>query len=80
MESIILAHPELLECGALPYPAEQGEDEVRVVIVLWKDSNLTLIGLLDWLKDQMPSFMMPSFVGLLTSCQRAPLTRARKSN
>ena len=79
VERIILGHPELVECAALPYPAELGEDEVRVVLVLREGSNLTPEELMDWLKDRMPSFMMPRYVEFVKELPKNSTNKVQKT-
>lgn len=74
-ETIILAHPDVMECAALPHSAPGGEDDIRVVLVVEKGSTLTPEGLMDWLKGRMSFFMMPRYLEFV---DRLPKTATEK--
>jgi len=78
VETIILAHPDVIECAALPHPAPGGEDDIRVVLVVEKGSNLTPEGLMDWLKRRMSFFMMPRYLEFVDKLPKTPTEKIQK--
>lgn len=65
IEAIVGGHPAVADCAALAHPAQEGEDDVRVVVVLKPDQALSAPELMDWLTDRTPHFMMPRHVEFL---------------
>ena len=62
IESIINEHPDISECGAVAVPAEEGEDEVKVAIVLEPNAKFDAAELMEFLIPKMPRFAIPRFV------------------
>ena len=62
VESIVNGHPAVAECGAAAVPAEQGEDEVKVAVVLEPGAEFDPAELIEFLIPRMPRFAIPRFV------------------
>lgn len=79
VEASVLAHPEIAECVAIPFPANDGEDEVRVVAVLKPGSDLKPADLSKWLEPRMPKFMRPRFLEFVASLPRTGTDKVEKT-
>jgi crotonobetaine/carnitine-CoA ligase len=78
VEHYVGAHPAISECAAVPHPAPQGEDDVRVVAVLKEGERLEPAALMDWLKARMPSFMLPRYLEFVATLPRSPTSKIEK--
>ena len=78
VERIVGMHPDIAEVAAVPHPAEEGEDDVRCVIIRRADSTLTPENLLDWLQPRMPHFMLPRYVEFVADMPRTPSAKIEK--
>ena len=72
VENYVRSHEAVLDCAAIAVPAETGEDEVMVHVVLKPGAALTADTLIACLEPIMPKFMIPRFVEF---CDALPLTR-----
>jgi carnitine-CoA ligase len=78
VENFVGAHPDVAECVALPYPADAGEDEVRVVVVFKDGALVTPVDLAAWLEDRMPAFMLPRYIEEMSELPRNPTSKVEK--
>lgn len=65
IESVVNAHPEVLESAAHAVPSELGEDEIKVCVVRRPGSALTPPELLDFCRGKMAYFAVPRYVEFL---------------
>ncbi len=79
VEAEVLAHPEVLECAAVAVPADDGEDEVKVAVVLKPEAKLEPADLVLWLIPRVPRFMVPRYVEIVASLPRTPTQKVQKS-
>lgn len=66
VEAEINQHPAVLECAAVAVPADEAEDEIKVVVVLKPGALLAEVELMEYLKPRMPYFMVPRYVQIVT--------------
>ena len=62
VESIVNEHPAIAESGAAAVPAEQGEDEVKIAVVLQPGAEFDPAELIEFLVPRMPRFAIPRYV------------------
>ena len=62
VESIVNGHPAIAESGAVAVPAEQGEDEVKIAVVVQPDTIFKPEELIEYLITRMPRFAIPRFI------------------
>ena len=55
-------HPAIAESGAAAVPAEQGEDEVKIAVVLQPAAESDPAELIEYLVPRMPRFAIPRYV------------------
>ncbi|MGE3289426.1 MAG: AMP-binding protein [Pseudonocardia sp.] len=78
VEGYVLEHPAVDEAAAIGVPSEDGEQEIKVVVVLREPVGLGELG--EWLAERMPGFMTPRYLEAAESLPRTPATgRVRKS-
>ena len=62
VEAIVNQHPDVAESAAAAVPADQGEDEVKVAVVLNPGVEFDPAQLIEFLAPRMPRFAIPRFV------------------
>ena len=62
IEMIVNEHPAVAESGAVAVPADEGEDEVKIAVVLEPDMSFEPQELIEFLIPRMPRFAIPRFV------------------
>ena len=65
VEKVVNDHPAVLESAAVGVPAELGEDEVKIVVVLRPGEALRPEALVAWCERRVPNFMVPRYVEFL---------------
>jgi crotonobetaine/carnitine-CoA ligase len=78
VERILNMHGGVAECAAVAVPAEVGEDEVKVVVVLNPGAELSAAALLDYCIQAMPYFMVPRYIEFKPDLPRTPTQKMRK--
>lgn len=79
VESVINAHPAVLESAAVAIKSEIGEDEVMVCVTLKPGAALTPAALIDHCQTRMAYFMVPRYVRILTSLPKTPTEKIQKA-
>jgi crotonobetaine/carnitine-CoA ligase len=77
-EGVVVNHPSVKECAAIPVPAEIGEDEVKVVVVLKKGVKLTPQELIVFCQEKMPRYMVPRYVEFRESLPKTATEKVEK--
>jgi len=72
IESVVAAHPGVLECGAVGVPDPKTGEAVKVVIVA-KDPNLTKEAVIDYCKTQLTAYKVPRFVEFRKVLPKSPI-------
>jgi crotonobetaine/carnitine-CoA ligase len=70
VEAYVNEHPAVAECAAIGVPAEYGEDEVKVCVVLHDGKDLAPAELHTFLVERMPTFMVPRYIEYLEDPER----------
>jgi len=78
IETVVNEHPAVLESAAIAVPAELGEDEVKIVVVLKPDANLNPEELIRFCESRMAYFMIPRYVEVLGALPKNPSQRIEK--
>jgi carnitine-CoA ligase len=76
LELVALAHPAVLEAAAYGVASEFGEHDIKLDIVL--ADELELIELHDWLRQNLPKYMVPRYLERRTSFPKTPSERIEK--
>ncbi|MBM4332582.1 MAG: ATP-dependent acyl-CoA ligase [Deltaproteobacteria bacterium] len=80
VEKVINAHPHVLESAAVGVPAEMGEDEVKICVVLKPGHKLTPAELIAYCEPRMAYFMVPRYVEFLDVLPKTTTQKVMKSN
>jgi long-chain acyl-CoA synthetase len=72
IESVVAAHPGVLECGAVGVPDEKSGEAVKVVVVR-KDPGLTKESVIVHCKTQLTGYKMPRQVEFRDSLPKSPI-------
>ena len=78
IEREVLDHPDVLECAAIGVPSELGEEDIKVYVVARPGSGLTESSLLDHVRANCASFMVPRYVEFLDALPRTEATQKVK--
>jgi crotonobetaine/carnitine-CoA ligase len=78
VETLIAAHPDVLECAVYGVPSEMTEEEVMACVVLRPDRALTPRELTDWCTTQMARFMVPRYFRFLPALPKTPTDKVEK--
>jgi crotonobetaine/carnitine-CoA ligase len=78
VEKIINSHPKVLESAAYAIPAEMGEDEVMVAIVLQPGASLAPHELVQYCEAKMAYFMVPRYIRLMDAFPKTGTERTMK--
>ena len=73
-----MSHPSVLEAAAVAVPAELGEDEVKICIVLKPGASVTYKELNKYASDRMPYFAVPRYMEFKETLPRTPTERVEK--
>ncbi|MBR71729.1 MAG: hypothetical protein CMM30_02160 [Rhodospirillaceae bacterium] len=78
VERITAKHAAVSEVAAIAVPADVGEDEVKVVVVLQSNKIITESELFQHCAQEMPYFMVPRFIEFVDNLPRTPTQKVRK--
>lgn len=79
VETAVISHDDVLECAAVAVPAEFGEDEVKICVVVRQDSGLTPAAITEFLiESRVPKFMLPKYIDVLDELPKTPTSKVRK--
>ena len=72
IESVVAAHPGVLECGVVGVPDDKTGEAVKVVIVK-KDPNLTREAVLEYCGTQLTGYKLPRHVEFRSALPKTPV-------
>lgn len=78
VEDLMNQHEHVSMCAAFPIPAEEGEEDDIVVYVVPKSEQLTVEELHEWSHKEMPKFMWPKHIRLISELPRTPTNKIEK--
>jgi crotonobetaine/carnitine-CoA ligase len=78
VERVVNGHPAVLECAAVAVPADVGEDEVKIVIVLESGASLAPEALIAWCEVRLPHFMIPRYIEIVDALPKTPNEKVQK--
>lgn len=79
VERSVNTHPKVSESAAISVKSEIAEDEVKIVVVLKKEEELTPEELLAFCEERMPYFAVPRYVEFAESLPKTPTDRVQKN-
>ncbi len=78
VENEVRAFPGVLENAVVAVPSEHGEDDVLAVVEAAPGQAVDPAGLLEFLRDRLPGFMVPRYVRLVPHLPRTPSQKIMK--
>lgn len=78
IEREVRSHPEIDDCAAVGVPAELGEEEIKLSVVLQLGSRLTPAELARYLRPRLASFMQPRYIEIRAELPRTATQRIQK--
>jgi len=78
LDRVIGSHPEVLEAAAIPVPAELGEDEILVAVIVRPGGTVTAEEIAAWCRERLASIKVPRFVAFVDALPRTPTHRVEK--
>jgi crotonobetaine/carnitine-CoA ligase len=78
VEKIVNSHPSVLESAAVAVPAELGEDEVKIYVILRTNEELKPEELIAFCEERMAYFMVPRYVEILGELPKTATDKAQK--
>jgi crotonobetaine/carnitine-CoA ligase len=78
VEAIVVEFPNVLECAAFGVPAEFGEEEVKVALVVEDAAKFDPVELIEFLVPRMPRFMIPRYLEVMADLPRTSTEKIRK--
>jgi crotonobetaine/carnitine-CoA ligase len=80
VESGVRSHPAVADCAVIGVRADQdaGEDEVMACVILNPGMTVSFEELSAWCDRQMPAFMIPRYIEIMTEFPRTATEKVRK--
>lgn len=78
VESMVAAHPDVVEVAAIGVPSCDGEEEIKVCVVRVPGSTLDAAALVEAIEPTMPRFMVPRYVEFVEELPKTPTSKVRK--
>jgi crotonobetaine/carnitine-CoA ligase len=78
VEKEINAHPAVLESAVVAVASDATEDEIRACVVLREGQAVSAEGLLAFLDERLPRFMVPRYVDFLDALPKTPTEKVQK--
>jgi crotonobetaine/carnitine-CoA ligase len=78
VESVINAHPKVMESAVIGVPSELYDDEVKAYVMLKPNETLEPLDLIQWCKERLAYFKIPRFIEFRTEFPRTATLRIQK--
>lgn len=78
VESMVGEHEAVLECAAIGVPSDDGEEEIKVCVVLKPCAHVSPEALTEFLEPRVPSFMLPRYLEFVDVLPKTPTGKVRK--
>jgi crotonobetaine/carnitine-CoA ligase len=78
LEAEILEHEHVAEAAVVGVPSEVGEEDVKAFVVP-ASGDFAPQGLIAFLEDRVPPFMVPRYVVVLDALPKTPTEKVRKT-
>jgi crotonobetaine/carnitine-CoA ligase len=75
VETCVNAHPNIIESAAVAVPSEQGEDEVKIAVIVKQDRSFDEADLIQFLIPRMPRFAIPRYVEIWKELPKTEATQ-----
>ncbi|MDQ2765258.1 MAG: AMP-binding protein, partial [Pseudomonadota bacterium] len=79
IEDAVRRHPDISDVAALAHPAREGEDDIRLLVVLNEGVALMEPVLHAWLSARLPRFMLPRYIEIVPSIPYTATNKIEKT-
>jgi crotonobetaine/carnitine-CoA ligase len=79
LDRVIDAHPAVHESAAVPVPAELGEDEILIAVVLKPGEHATAQEIADWCRERLAPQKVPRYVAFVDELPHTPTHKVAKT-
>lgn len=78
LETEVNEHELVAECAAVGVPSEVGEEDVKVFVVPTDAERFDPAGLVAFLEERVPPFMLPRWIAVVDTLPKTPTEKVRK--
>ena len=78
LDRVIGNHPAVLEAAAVPVPADLGEDDILVAVVLREGQSVSAPEIADWCRARLAPIKVPRYVTFVDALPHTPTHRVEK--
>ena len=78
VETVVTAHPAVLEAAVIGVPSDLGEDDILLFVTVQPERDLDYAELLDFCGARMPYFSVPRYVEIVSELPKTVIGRVRK--
>lgn len=78
LESILVRHPDVLECAVVGVPSEIGEEDIKAYVRTTPGVEFDPVRFLTWAEQQLPVFMVPRYTEVVEGFPKTPTERVEK--
>ena len=78
IDRVIGDHPAVVQCAAIPVPAELGEDEILVAIIVKPGAQVSAHEIADWCRARLAAIKVPRYVAFVDSLPQTATHRVAK--
>ena len=78
VESVLNAHPKVLESAVIGVPSEFSDEEVKAYIVPKPDETIDPVDLIYWCKERLAYYKIPRYIEFRTSLPKTATLRVEK--
>ena len=79
LDRVIGAHPDVHEAAAIPVPAELGEDEILVAVVVKPGHKLTSEAIAQWCRERLAPMKVPRYIVFVEDLPHTPTHKVAKA-
>ncbi len=79
IEEAVRRHPQVSDAAALAYPAREGEDDIRLLVVPREDCTVAASALHGWMCGTMPRFMVARFIEIVPALPYTATNKVEKA-
>jgi crotonobetaine/carnitine-CoA ligase len=80
LEGYALSYPGIADAAAVGIPTQDGEQEVKIFLLAKTEEGVDLDAMGAWLADEMPKFMIPRYLEIVSEFPRTPTTQRIQKN
>jgi crotonobetaine/carnitine-CoA ligase len=78
IDRVISDHPAVVQCAAIPVPAELGEDEILVAVITKPGAQLSAEEIAEWCRARLAAIKVPRYVAFVECLPQTATHRVAK--